>query len=187
MKNCEKCNTEHDGSYGSGRFCCSKCARGFSTSKDREAISRRVSQKLTGVPQPHSTPRKRGGHRFANPAIMDKAHATLKANRERRIASLKFEQLPKRVIKARLLEEQAGKCGDCGIEPVWNNKPLVLQLDHKDGNNKNNLRDNLWMICPNCHSQTPTWCGRNKLLKRCALGESNPDTDVLEASALPLS
>lgn len=39
MKKCEKCGKEHDGSYGSGRFCCGKCARSYSSSKvDRNKV-----------------------------------------------------------------------------------------------------------------------------------------------------
>lgn len=45
---CEKCKNKHDGSYASGRFCSSKCARSFSTSKKRLEINRKVSNKLTG-------------------------------------------------------------------------------------------------------------------------------------------
>lgn len=44
--NCENCNGEHDGNYGSGRFCSSKCARGFSTKAKRNEINRKVSIKL---------------------------------------------------------------------------------------------------------------------------------------------
>ena len=40
---CEKCGIEHDGSYGSGRFCSQKCARSFSTSKNRDAINAKIS------------------------------------------------------------------------------------------------------------------------------------------------
>ena len=39
--------------------------------------------------------------------------------------------------------------------------PLVLQLDHNDGDNTNNLPDNLRWLCPNCHSQTKTFAGKN--------------------------
>lgn len=46
MRTCEKCNTEHDGKYGSGRFCNSKCSRSFSTSKAREEINNKVSKTL---------------------------------------------------------------------------------------------------------------------------------------------
>ena len=45
---CENCGSNHDGSYGSGRFCCSKCARGFSTKANREEINRKVSKSLGG-------------------------------------------------------------------------------------------------------------------------------------------
>lgn len=43
---CENCNKEHDGSYGSGRFCSSKCARAFSTKIKRKEINEKVSLKL---------------------------------------------------------------------------------------------------------------------------------------------
>lgn len=48
MKTCENCGTEHNGTYGSGRFCSSKCARGFSTKAKREEINEKVSNTLTG-------------------------------------------------------------------------------------------------------------------------------------------
>lgn len=40
---CEKCGKEHDGSYGSGRFCSSKCARSYSTSLNREEVNKKIS------------------------------------------------------------------------------------------------------------------------------------------------
>lgn len=53
------------------------------------------------------------------------------------------------------------KCEICGIEE-WNDTLLRMQLDHIDGNTYNHSIDNLRMICPNCHSQTETFCGKNK-------------------------
>lgn len=41
---CQNCNKEHDGSYGSGRFCSSHCARSFATSKNRKEINKKVSE-----------------------------------------------------------------------------------------------------------------------------------------------
>jgi hypothetical protein len=41
-------------------------------------------------------------------------------------------------------------------------RPLVLVLDHIDGNSENNRRDNLRLVCPNCDSQLPTFKMRNK-------------------------
>jgi hypothetical protein len=54
------------------------------------------------------------------------------------------------------------KCGHCGLESSWNGKPLVLTPNHKDGNSKDNRSENLELLCPNCHSQTETFAGRNK-------------------------
>lgn len=59
-----------------------------------------------------------------------------------------------------VLEKQSNKCAICKISD-YNNKPLVLELDHIDGNYVNNTEDNLRFLCPNCHSQTPTYKNRN--------------------------
>ena len=53
-------------------------------------------------------------------------------------------------------------CSVCSGEPVWNNKPLRLQVDRIDGNVLNNEKQNVRFVCPNCHSQTDTWGIRNK-------------------------
>ena len=52
------------------------------------------------------------------------------------------------------------KCECCGISE-WNNKDITLQLHHKDGNRNNNSLDNLQILCPNCHSQTDSYCGKS--------------------------
>lgn len=53
----------------------------------------------------------------------------------------------------------AYKCDCCGISE-WQGKELVLQLDHKNGDNHDNRLENLHWLCPNCHSQTETFCGK---------------------------
>jgi len=62
-----------------------------------------------------------------------------------------------RVIKDNLLPYE---CDSCHINS-WKNKKIVLELDHIDGNNRNHSLENLRFLCPNCHSQTPTYKGRN--------------------------
>jgi len=57
-------------------------------------------------------------------------------------------------------------CSTCGCEPVWNNKPLSLQLDHINGVNNDNRLENLRFLCPNCHAQTETFSGK-RLKKLC--------------------
>lgn len=70
------------------------------------------------------------------------------------------------MIKRKMLSEGLieDKCSECGLEPMWNGKKLVLQLDHIDGNRTNNSRNNLRLLCPNCHTQTHTFSrGKNKV------------------------
>lgn len=52
-------------------------------------------------------------------------------------------------------------CSECKLGAVWNNKPITLQLDHINGIKKDNHVSNLRWLCPNCHSQTDTFCSKN--------------------------
>ena len=154
---CENCQIEHDGNYGSGRFCSNRCARGFSTKLKRKEINEKVSQKLSGV---SLGKRKHASYVFTRESIQ-KGVETKKRNKEIKKKSLPIDQLPKKLRKEVIIEEQNGKCLHCGVEEFWNGKPLSFQLDHIDGDNTNNSRANLRILCPNCHSQTETYCGRN--------------------------
>ena len=53
------------------------------------------------------------------------------------------------------------ECEICKIVE-WQGKELVLELDHINGNNRDHRIENIRFLCPNCHSQTPNWRGRNK-------------------------
>ena len=78
-----------------------------------------------------------------------------------KILHLPFNEMSTPCKKAKILNDQNNKCDICKSEPVWNDKPLNFQLDHIDGDHANNVRENLRMICPNCHSQTSTYCSKN--------------------------
>ena len=165
---CENCEATHSGAYASGRFCSNKCARGFSTKNGRAEISRKVSASLSGVPLIKDHPARNG---WANsPAAREKAKETMRAKtlkaREERLSFAPFEKLQNKERKQRVLQEQNFLCNECGNTMVWNNKPLMFHLDHIDGEHQNNERSNLRCLCPNCHSQTQTYAGKNKKLKR---------------------
>jgi len=49
------------------------------------------------------------------------------------------------------------KCVECGITREWNGKVIFLDLDHANGDPTDNRIENLRFLCPNCHSQTPTY------------------------------
>lgn len=59
-------------------------------------------------------------------------------------------------IKRRLLKERGHKCEDCK-RTEWGDVPIPLELEHIDGHSRNNVRENLKLLCPNCHALTPTY------------------------------
>lgn len=63
-----------------------------------------------------------------------------------------------KLIRAGLLKYE---CSECGNKGEWNGKPLTLQLEHKNGKHNDHRIENLTFLCPNCHSQTKTFSGRN--------------------------
>jgi Zn finger protein HypA/HybF involved in hydrogenase expression len=62
------------------------------------------------------------------------------------------------ILKENLIEY---KCSECNVK-TWNGKILSLHLDHINGINSDNRLENLRFLCPNCHSQTETYTGKNK-------------------------
>lgn len=80
-------------------------------------------------------------------------------------------QLKNRLLNDKILEN---KCSNCNLE-YWLNNPITLQLDHINGINNDNRLENLRILCPNCHSQTDTYAGKNikqkYLTNKCKLCE----------------
>ena len=69
--------------------------------------------------------------------------------------------LKNRLVKLGLLKYE---CSICGIKE-WQNKQLVLQLDHENGKSNDNRIENLRLLCPNCHSQTNNYAGKKNKIK----------------------
>lgn len=71
---------------------------------------------------------------------------------------IKLSRLMDKMLKENVKEY---KCEICGISE-WNNKYIKLQIHHINGNHYDNDINNIQFLCPNCHSQTDTFCGKNR-------------------------
>jgi 5-methylcytosine-specific restriction endonuclease McrA len=157
---CESCGVAHDGVYGSGRFCSPGCARAFSTKAKRKEINEKVSKKVSGRPRPYAR------HPIGPCSPEHRANLS---------KALSLADLPRRHTRESLLQFvfiKGGKrfrrrhvamfkdltvCEECGLHDEWNGKPITMQVDHVNGDDTDNRLDNLRVLCPNCHTQTPTW------------------------------
>lgn len=210
--NCIRCNKEHDGTFGSGKFCSRKCANSRTwTKEDKEKKQKSINDRLfsEGIKwcdygcRQHAKFRLNAGkyccseHYNSCKAVRNKNSLGLKqsyvdgikkvifdddmrrtssdSKRKRLLkefeenivdilsygSNVKNDTIKKYLVK---LEIWKYECIECGIDE-WNNKPISLELDHINGDNKDNRLKNLRMLCPNCHSQTPTFRRKKSSLK----------------------
>ena len=156
---CLRCSIEFQQSPGLLNYCSIKCRNNRSVDnqiKIVNAVSKEVTSKLKIL-------------------LSGKNHITIDI-----LMNKNFDLLPWQSKRLRVLVEQEFKCLHCKLD-TWQEVPITLELDHIDGNNINNARDNLRLLCPNCHSLTPTWRGKKnskisleqqriELIKECLLG-----------------
>lgn len=87
-------------------------------------------------------------------------HEYLKKIRFKEIEGGLHEKHKRQSLKAYITHRDGYICSICCLEK-WNNKDIVLIMDHIDGNSENNNPLNLRLVCPNCDSQLPSFKGRN--------------------------
>ncbi len=78
--------------------------------------------------------------------------------------------LKERIRRKELIEY---RCSICGIEPVWNGKPMPLILDHINGVNNDNRLENLRFVCSNCDTQLSTYKSKNRRTECAEVGSSH--------------
>lgn len=79
--------------------------------------------------------------------------------------------------RSRVVLEQDGRCAGCSLNE-WRGRQILLELEHRNGNSRDDRRENLEALCPNCHSQTATWRGRNPAYRN----DTKVDDDALLAA-----
>jgi hypothetical protein len=191
---CENCLNEHDGSIGSGRFCSIKCSRSFSTKNSRLQRNKKISESLKGK-KPNKDCEKLfkcefcgklyakktslGGH--ASRCLSSPTFIKALTNREKQkedLLILDYEVIPGSLKREKIFRDQQGKCNHCGLDE-WLGQKITLELEHKDGDHYNDNRSNVELLCPNCHSLTHTWRGRNKNAGKS--GKRVDDKDLIDA------
>jgi hypothetical protein len=150
-------------------YCCMKMVRTWSDEELIEAVSKNTS--IAGILRDLNLTTSHGNYKtikkFIKALGINTTHITGTskkriAKRKRPIEEILVENsdypynssLKSRLFKEGFLENV---CAVCGLEPVWCGEPLVLQLDHINGNPTDNRIQNLRLLCPNCHTQTNTY------------------------------
>lgn len=145
---------------------CPKCSRKFNSNTGLKIHFWRVHTEKGKLHNPSKgyadgtrTIWNKGKNAFEDSRIR-KYSTTVSNNSKIKLLNKPWEDVGKYSKRTRVILEQDSKCLHCGISE-WQGKPITLEVDHIDGNNKNDSRENLRALCPNCHSQTDTWRGKN--------------------------
>jgi 5-methylcytosine-specific restriction endonuclease McrA len=147
MKLCPKCDKQHD---KLGIYCCRSCANSRTWSDADKELKSTSAEKYTATLD-----------NTAKRAMTASAILAVKEKAKNALANNDFVALSASHKRKRILTEQDYLCNLCPQTLIWNGKPLSFQLDHISGDRKDESRANLQMICPNCHSQTDTYGGKN--------------------------
>lgn len=134
---CENCNINHNGIYGSGRFCSKECARSFSTKDKRADINKKVSDKLSikfnGITKQQKIQRDIA---YKHASFLQRVEVTT------------LYDLSSRTV-AKILKRMNLPCSFCG----WHVDNVICDIHHiiEKKNGGSNEHTNLSYICPNCH------------------------------------
>jgi len=169
IKICKKCGKEFKPQKGLINFCSLTCRN---TKEVSEETKKKISE---GVKNSEIYKRENGRVleerrkkaeemkelKKANPS---RYKAIQKGQRIEFFMSKDFDELSPEYKRFRIIHEQNYKCHRCKLSE-WQGEKLTLEIEHVDGNHQNNVKENLIALCPNCHSLTSTWRGRNIINK----------------------
>lgn len=153
-KKCPKCKNKH---YKEGIFCSYKCSNSRIMSKETR---RKISNSLKG-----NTNILGKHYKFTTESRKKHSEALKKYWLRRDIEKLKEKPLEEhnwRFIKKIIYRERILKCESCGYDYIDKNNKGPYDVHHKDGNRNNSKRENLEILCLNCHWKTDNWKFKGK-------------------------
>ena len=171
---CENCSLDHNGNYGSGRFCSEKCARGFASKEKREEINIKISKTLGGpnhiyIPKEQfclycGNKLKGNQKKFCSNTCSVEYKYLININKWLLdVFDFSYSIKCPSFIRRYLWEQHDGGCSRCGWKEV---NPLLkrpmLEVEHIDGDCLNHSYKNVVLLCPNCHTLTSTYRALNR-------------------------
>jgi len=156
MKKCKKCEIEFEPKKGLINYCSLACRNSRTWTEDDKIKKSNSGKNSDKVKLANKKTAEARGQDFW--AAIKKIRGE---NRKKEILEANYCDLVFEKLRERIIYEQYCKCNKCGLGE-WLGVKIPLELEHKDGNHFNNERNNLEMLCPNCHALTDTWRGRNK-------------------------
>ena len=94
--------------------------------------------------------------------VCDRVAAYNKSTESRRVkAAVHLKQ--RGSVRMFLIRTRGYRCSECGLS-LWREKKLPLEVEHINGVRDDNRDENVKLLCPNCHSLTPTWRGRKRAI-----------------------
>lgn len=150
---CNYCSRPAKFRLKSGAYCCKEYSNSCPAVKEKNSSALKLlylegKLKSQDVSSPNFTAKRYKAKSFLD--LYDKEYP---------ISNDNLSVLGTNIIKKILIIERGHQCEVCKFVE-WNSVKIPLQMDHINGNNKLNTRNNLRLLCPNCHSQTTTWCRR---------------------------
>lgn len=144
---------------------CKTC--GLDIPNNRKYCSLKCSNNSPRSPRPHLRSKSRvyqctrcgtgfdGRNKRANKFCSIKCHGANNSDLSQKRLGTKY------ALKKHLIKENGRKCSWCGLSE-WRGLPMPIEIDHIDGNRRNNVRENVRLLCHNCHAQTPTFRNRKR-------------------------
>lgn len=154
---CKNCNKEISYEKRRNKFCSKSCAASFNNNYRSKNINRNKNINKS-----------KNNCLYCNKEIKNKKFCSIKCFAKYYSEKRKKELIDSgnlgnqnRIIRNILIDFYGNKCSICRLDGKWQDKELVLIVDHIDGNSENTQIDNFRLVCPNCDSQLPTYKGRN--------------------------